>query len=144
MLKRIGQTAYPFDLQTLAQALQALVPKLSEVQAAQVSKAAASSLAWAANDDEAAEWARALVTLSDQAADRGMLVTAITYPAAAGSATEVLLNAIRVGHPDAPAKEEGTEAALAWLAKKFPDVLRPPLCPEPLQSSLKCPPSASE
>ena len=68
-----------------------------------------------------------------------MLLTAIAYPAAGGSATEFLLEAIRAGHPDAPAKEAGTEAALAWLATKFPDVLRPPVCPEPLEPGLKCP-----
>ena len=88
----------------------------------QASKVAASSLAWAANDDEAAEWARALVALSHRAADRdGMLVAAIAYPAAAGSATEVLLDAIRAGHPDAPTKEAGTETALDVAgANNFP------------------------
>ena len=145
MLKQIGQTTYPVALLALAQALQALAAKLSEAQAAQASKAAAASLAWAADDEEAAEWARALVTLSRPAANRdGMLVNAIAYPAAAGSATEVLLDAIRAGHSDAPAKEAGTEPALAWLAKTFPDVLRPPLCPPPLQPDLKCPPSAGQ
>jgi hypothetical protein len=66
-----------------------------------------------------------------------MLVNAIAYPAAAG-ATNVLLDAIRAGHPDVPA-EQG--AALKWLAEKFPDALRQPLCPQPLQSGsgLKCP-----
>jgi hypothetical protein len=60
------------------------------------------------------------------------LVTAITYSAAAGFATEVLLAAIQEGHVEAPAKEAGTETYLARLAKKCPDVLRPPNCPEPL------------
>ena len=145
LLKQIGQTTDPDALQALAQALQALAAKLSEAQAVQASNAAAASLAWAADDDEAAEWARALVALSHPASDRDrMLVAAIAYPTAAGSATEVLLDAIRAGHPDAPAKEAGTEAALEWLAKTFPDVLRPPLCPQPLQPDLKCPPSASQ
>jgi ABC-type transporter Mla subunit MlaD len=134
VLKQIGQTTHPRLLPALAEALQALAPKLTEAQAAQASKAAAASLAWAADDKEAAKWARALVTLSQRAADRdGMLVTAIAYPAAAGSATEVLLDAIRADHPDAPAKEAGTESALAWLVKIYPYVLRPPHCPEPLQ-----------
>ena len=140
VLKQIGQTTNPFALRALAQALRALGPKLTEAQVVRASKAAAVSLAWAGDDDEAAEWARALVALSQRAADRnGMLVTAIAYPAAAGSATEILLDGIRAGRPDAPAKEAGTEAALAWLAKKFHDVLRPPRCPEPLQPGLKCP-----
>jgi hypothetical protein len=30
-----------------------------------------------------------------------------------------LVDAIRAGHPDAPAKEAGSESALAWLAKTF-------------------------
>jgi hypothetical protein len=51
----------------------------------------------------------------------------------------VLLDAIRAAHPDAPAKDKGTEAALAWLAEKFPDVLRPPVCPQPLQPDLNSP-----
>jgi hypothetical protein len=109
------------------------------------SKAAVSSLGWAASEDEAAEWARVLVALPHPASDRDrMLVTAIAYPTAAGSATEVLLDAIRSRHPDAPAKEAGTEPALEWVAKNFPDVLNPPLCPPPLQADLKCPPSASQ
>ena len=145
VLKQIGQTTKPLALQALAQALQALAAKLSEAQASQASKAAAASLAWAAADEEAAEWARALVTLSRPAPGRDeMLVTAIAYPAAAGSATEVLLDAIRAAHPEAPAQSEGTEAALRWLAKSYPDVLRPPVCLPPLQSDLKCPPSASQ
>jgi hypothetical protein len=84
-------------------------------------------LVWAANDEEAAKWTRALVTLSHPAADRdGMLMNALAFPAAAGLGTEILLDAIRAGHPGAPAKEAGTEAALKWLAKTYPDVLRLP------------------
>ena len=121
VLKQIDRTANPNSLGALAQALQALAVKLAAPQAGQASKAAVSSLAWAADSREAAEWARALVALSHPVADHERtIVTAITYPAAAESGTEVLLDAIRAGYPDAPAKENGTEAALAWLAKKFP------------------------
>jgi hypothetical protein len=128
VLKRIGQVPNFYSveaqarvLQAQAQVLQALAAKLTDAQAAQASKAAAASLAWAADDEEAAEWARALVALSRPAANRdGMLATTIAYPAAAGSATEVLLDAIRAGHSDASAKEAGSEPALAWLAKTFP------------------------
>jgi ABC-type transporter Mla subunit MlaD len=147
VLKQIGQTTNPKALQALAQVLEALAERLTDAQAMQASKAAAASLAWAANDQEATEWARALVMLSRPAANRdGMLVNAIAYPAAAGSATEVLLEAMRVGHPDAPPKEEGTEASLEWLANTYPYVLRPPLCPEPLEQQpvLKCPPLTSQ
>jgi hypothetical protein len=141
VLKQAGRMSSPFALLMLAQALQAMSPQLSEAQGVQASKAVASSLAWAANDHEAVAWARALVALSHRAADQdGKLAAVIAYPTAAGPATEVLLDAIRAGHPDAPPKEEGTESALAWLAKTFPHVLRHPLCPPPLQSGLECPP----
>jgi hypothetical protein len=56
VLKRVVQTTDPYALRALVQALQALPAKLSEAQAVSASKAAASSLAWAANDEEAAEW----------------------------------------------------------------------------------------
>jgi hypothetical protein len=140
---QIGQTTDPKALHALAQVLKGLGPKLTETQAREASDRAQASLGWATNENEAANWAQALVSLPFRAADRdGEFVTAIAYPAAAGSATEVLFDAIRAGHPDAPKKEAGAEAALEWLAKKFPDVLRPPLCPMPLQpeSGLKCPP----
>jgi site-specific DNA-cytosine methylase len=147
LLKQIGQAANPEALRTLAQALQALAGKMTEAQAAQASEAAAASLAWAAADGESAEWARALVALAHPPSDRDrMLAVAIAYPTAAGSATQVLLDAIRAGHPDAPKKEAGTDAALAWVTKTYPEVLRPPVCPQPLQqqAGLKCPPSASQ
>jgi TIR domain len=143
VLTQIGQTTDPDVIRARARTFQALAEKLTEAEAA--SKTAAASLAWAADGEEAAEWARALVALSRPLANREvLLVNAIAYPAAGGPATEVLLDAIRGGHPDAPAKEKGTEAALEWVAKTFPEVLRPPRCPEPLQSDLKCPPSASQ
>ena len=144
MLKQIEQATGPGALKPLAQALQALAAKMTEAQAVQASTAAVSSLAWAANDDEAVEWARALVALTHRASNQdGKLAAAIAYPTAAGPATEVLLDAIRAGHSGAPVKEKGTDAALEWLTKKYPDVLRPPVCPQPLQPGLKCPPSAS-
>jgi hypothetical protein len=71
------------------------------------------------------------------------LVAAIVYPTAAGPATEVLLEAIRARHPDAPANQAGTAASLAWIAEKYPDLVRRPICPLPPQptslSGLNCP-----
>jgi hypothetical protein len=144
VLLQIGQTTDPFELPRLAHALRALATKLTDEKAREALSVVASSLAWAARSDEAVDWAQALIALSTSAADRGeRLVTAIAYPAAAGPATEVLLEEIRAHHPEAPAKEAGTEAALAWLAAKYP-VLRLPACPPPPQpyeiSRLKCPP----
>ncbi len=141
-----GKTDNPLALRSLAEGFQALVPKVSEAQGEQALKVAESSLAWAASENESVQWARALVALAHPATDRnGKLAAALAYPAAAGPATEVLLDAIRAEHPDAPAKEAGPEAALEWLAKTYPDVLRPPLCPPPLQlqPDLKCPASVS-
>jgi hypothetical protein len=151
VLKQIDQTNNTAALEALAQALQALAPRLSEAQAARASKAAAASLAWDARDPHfgggnATEWARALVALAPPSSNRDkMLVAAIAYPTAAGPATEVLLDAIRADHHDAPAKQAGTKAALEWLAKTFPDVLRPPHCPKPLPADpdLECPPEAA-
>jgi hypothetical protein len=71
------------------------------------------------------------------------LSAAIAYPTAAGSATEVLLEAIRARRSDMPNKDAGTQAALKWLAEKYPEVLRPPVCQPPPQpkeiSGLQCP-----
>ena len=63
-------TTDPDALRALAQALQALVAKLTEAQAQQAFNVAASSLAWAASEPEAAEWARALVALLPRATDK--------------------------------------------------------------------------
>ena len=110
----------------LAEALCALSPKLTEAQAKQVSSVVASSLARAANAEEAANWARALVTLSRRAGGHDeMLVAAVAYPVAAGPATDVLLDEIRKRHPTAPSKEAGTDTSLEWLASNTPWVLRP-------------------
>jgi hypothetical protein len=53
-------------LQALAQALTSLAPKLAEAKAQEVSDGVGASLAWAASEDEAADWGRALVALLDR------------------------------------------------------------------------------
>jgi hypothetical protein len=84
VLKQIGQTTDPCALWALAGALQALPGKLTEAQARQFSMAAAASLAWAAEDEEAVDSARALVTLSGSMANRvELLAKSIVYPTAA-------------------------------------------------------------
>jgi hypothetical protein len=104
-----------------------------------------SSLAWSATEEEAVDWARAIVALlpSEAEAPTKQLATAIRYPAAAGPATEVLLNSVRARHADAPAKEAGTSAGLSWIAEKYPNEVVRPICPPPPQptflSDLKCP-----
>jgi hypothetical protein len=145
----IGQTTKPDALRSLARALQVLATKATKLTDTQVRRTwpiAKSWLAWAGTEIDAAGWAWTLVALLDHVSEpvgTGELVTAIAYPSAAGPATEVLLDAIRARHPDAPTQETGTDAVLQWLAKKHPLVLRPPVCPSPPQpfeiSGLKCP-----
>jgi hypothetical protein len=147
LLEQIGKTTDRDALRALAQALQAMAPKLTEAQAQQAFTLAVSSLAWAATEEEAVDWARAAVALLPSTANQAnqsetrTLISAILYPPAAGPATEVLLDALRARHADAPAKEAGTEASLAWVAEKYPDEVRRPICPPPPQptSGLNCP-----
>ena len=125
--------------------------KLTDAQMQQALTVVASSLAWAATEVEGADWARTLVGLLPLAKDQdgtSELVAAFVYPSAARAATEVLLDALRARHSDVPTKEAGMAASLAWLAEKYPDVLRPPICPPPPQptslSNLKCPVAETE
>jgi ribosomal protein S7 len=107
ILKQIGQTTDANALGALLKALRLLAPKLAEAQALEVSDRARASLAWAASEEEAAEWARVLVALLDRAGDPDRtqkLVASVAYPAAAGGATVVLLNAIR---PPIPLRRQG-------------------------------------
>jgi hypothetical protein len=143
LLAQIGTTTDPNGLQALAlqalsQSLQVLAPKLSEAQAREASNKVNALLAWASTQDKAAWCARAFIALLDRAADpdrKQKLVKAVGYPTAAGQATDILIEAIH-----------GRRGAnLYWLAQRYPDVLRPPGCPQPPQSDpdLKCP-SAGE
>jgi hypothetical protein len=149
LLEQIGKTSNPYALQALAQALRVVAAKLTEAQAQQALTVAMSSLAWAATEDEAADWARAVVALLPTAADQAdqaetqKLVSAITYPPAAGPATEILLDALRARRSDAPAKVTGTAASMAWIVGMYPNEVRRPICPRPPQpvslSGLECP-----
>lgn len=150
-MQQISQTTRSDALRVLAQAFQSLAGKLTEAQAQQASSVAASSLAWAATEGEAADWARALVGLLPRAKPQDEtreLILAIVYPTSAGSASEVVLEAIRARHSDAPAKEAGVAASLAWIAETYPDLVRRPICPPPPQptslSGLKCPVAETE
>jgi hypothetical protein len=146
MLGKVGETTDSGALQALAQTIRVLAPKVSITLAKQAFIVAKSSLAWSATDKEAAEWARTLVASLPHARDGEggrELLEALVYPTAVGPATEVLLEAIRAIHSDAPT-EAGTAAIFAWLAEKYPVEARRPICPPPLQptllSGLKCPP----
>jgi hypothetical protein len=147
LLTQIGKTTDPDVRVVFVEAVRALAGKLSSSQASDTVYKAKSLLGWATSETEAAEWARALTALLDRASppDAALqLAGFIAYPMAGGEPTGVLFDAIRTERPDAPKKEFGTEAALEWLAKTYPDVLRPPICPQPPQPGLKCPPSASQ
>jgi hypothetical protein len=146
ILKKVADTINSNALGSLAEMVLALTPKLTDSQALQASRLASSSLAWAASENEAREWARSLVALSQRPGGQETtekLVAAIAYPSAAGPATEALLEAISARNPDAPAKEAGTYAGLKWLAIKYPWVLDTPACLQPPQfptiPDFKCP-----
>jgi hypothetical protein len=148
-LEQIGKTTNPDALEALAKGLQLVAPKLTEAQAQQPLTVAMSSLAWAATEGEAVDWARAVIALLSSAtdhADQGetrSLISAILYPTAAGPATEILLDALRARRSGAPPKEAGTAQSLAWIAEKYRNEARRALCPPPPQptslSDLKCP-----
>ena len=124
----------------LALALKSIATKLPAAQAEKALVAAASSLGWSATAEEATLWAAALAALTHSTSFSGnILATVIAYPTAAGEATEILLDAIRAGRPDVPAKDRGTESALEFLVKAHPQVLHP-VCPPPPQAGLQCPP----
>ena len=84
LLQQIVKTIDPDTLRA-AEALQAMAGKLTEAQTQQALAVAMSSLAWAANEDEAVDWARAVVALLSSAADHAdqggtrKLVSAIVY-----------------------------------------------------------------
>jgi hypothetical protein len=146
MLKLIGKHTDPRLREALAVALRVWAPNLTEMQVRQALPSAWSSIAWAATQDEASAWARAVVALLDQPADQDAtkeLAAAIAYPMAAGPATEVLLEAIRARRSDMPNKDAGTQAALKWLSEEYLEALRRPVCPPPPQpreiSRLQCP-----
>ena len=151
LLQQIGKTTDHYVLLALARALQTLPAKLTDAQAQQALGVAMSSLAWAATENEALGWARAIVALLPPAADQAdqgetrKLVSAMVCPTAAGPATEILLDALRARRSDAPAKEAGTAPSMAWIAEKYPNEVHRPICPPPPQpnslSGLKCPAS---
>ena len=125
-----------YTLVALAQVLQALPVKLTEAPASQALDVVLQQIGQTTNPDAHPD---ALMALA-QALQA--LAVKLTEAAAAGSATVVLLEEICARHPDAPLKEGGTKAALAWLATRYPWVLHPPACPPPqsvANSGRKCP-----
>ena len=133
------------ELHTLAQAVQALARKVDGAQA-QAALALRPGLAWAPTSEEAAGWAGVLVALLPREKPEiclAEIVEALKYPTSAGAATDVLLDALHGIDPNAPGKEAGLAANLAWLTTAYPaiDLDAPPLCPPPLlaQQDVTCP-----
>jgi hypothetical protein len=128
-----------------AQAIAALAPKLSDPILSKAARTSAAWLGWASNEGKSTEWAKALAALSTRTTEVDairQLAGAIAYPMAAGPATEILLDSIRARDPSMPANEVGSRRILEWLAKKYPELVRP-VCPDPPQiykySALRCP-----
>ncbi|TAX01971.1 toll/interleukin-1 receptor domain-containing protein (plasmid) [Rhizobium leguminosarum] len=121
--------------------LERLASRLTDVESHRAMAMAIQSLAWASSDTDADSWARAITALSKQADQGKVLVLALAYPATAGSATQVLLEAIapQLAEP----KELGTSEVLSQLEKRHAQALYPPVCPRPPQpfpvSGLRCP-----
>ena len=137
-----------WELQQLAGAVKALAGKLDAVQAQAALKIARRGLAWAQTSDEAAGWAAAHVTLLPREKPEiyvEKIVEALKYPTSAGAATDVLLDGLHRNDPNAPGKEAGLAANLAWLRTAYPaiDLEAPPACPEPLSDlqDVSCPKS---
>jgi hypothetical protein len=133
-------------LAMLAGAVQALAPRLSVDHARAVSETVRVYLGWAPRAHEARDWAGALVALLPREPPEGyveQIVEALKYPTSAGPATDVLLDALGGIDPNAPGKEAGLDANLAWLTTAYPaiDLDKPPDCPKPLsdQQDVTCP-----
>jgi hypothetical protein len=136
LLTQIGQTTNPSALGALAQAVQALAPKLSEAELAAARPAVRTALAWATTEDEASAWAAAYTQLFAREENPSFVagvVETLKYPTAAGMATTTMLEALHHRMPDIPDDEQGLQTALAMLRKAFPsvDLQSPPVCPSP-------------
>jgi hypothetical protein len=128
----------------LAQAAQAVAGKLTDAQASQMLATShlQSAFGWSATSEESAAWAEVIATLLRRSGERnyvGVIAELLKYPIAAGPATNVLLEALRVSA--APGAEAGLPANLRWLTDTHPaiDLRRAPACPTPLSAGLACP-----
>jgi uncharacterized protein (DUF2267 family) len=138
------------EAQALAQAAQALIEKLTNVQAGHVIATGMlqSALGWSATSDEAADWARAIAVLLVRTGEPeyvGAIVELLKYPMAAGRATDVLLHTVHDAIPTAPGVAAGLPANLRWIARTYPQInlTSAPGCPTPLQKGLVCPAEAA-
>jgi hypothetical protein len=104
LLAAIKGTTNPDALRALAHALQTLAPKLSDLQKQLAAEWARRVLGWAPGAEPAKVWARVLAMLLPRdPADRYVsgIVEALKYPTTAGSATDVLHDALHDRLPEA-------------------------------------------
>jgi hypothetical protein len=132
----IGAADDSAGLRDLGAAVNDLAPKLTADQAKSVLPRARSAVAWAGRDDEAETWAGALAALLAHLPGPERvpeLAQALKYPMAGGSATGVLLDALRTADPAAPGGDAGLDANLDWLRQAYPalNLDAAPACPEP-------------
>jgi hypothetical protein len=131
LLLMLMETHDPHQTLELAQEL---IGQVSSQELSPVLAAVQSSLGTSTSEDDAAEWARALQALlrTQNASMRvAAIIEAIKIPVAAGAPTDVLLEALRDADANAPGKQAGIGANLAWLRTTYPEVDQnmPPRCP---------------
>jgi hypothetical protein len=106
-----GETDRVCPFRDLAQAAQALTGKLTDAQARQVPGTSnlQSAFGWSATSEESTAWAEVIVTLLQRSGETNYvsaIVELLKYPIAAGLATNVLLEALRMAIPSARAQFE--------------------------------------
>jgi hypothetical protein len=126
----------PPALSSLAHAVQALAARAGSEERGALLDLIRATLACMGSADTSRVLAVAVASLMGQTPDRDFataIVDVLKYPTAAGEATDVLLDALHTRFSDAPGKEAGYEANLAWIQQTFPaiDVTSPPLRPPP-------------
>jgi ribosomal protein S7 len=123
VLNAIQQTTDSDQLQALGQAVQALGTAVEQREPAIL--LARRVLATTDAPKVAAAFAGALAALLSAKPPRryvAEITELLKWPTAAGPATDVLLEALHERVSDAPGKEAGLDATVAWVAATYPDI----------------------
>jgi hypothetical protein len=122
----------------LAQTVRTLVGRLTDEQARQLLGRdwLQRAFGWSQTSNESAAWAEAITALLPRARESDyvrLILELLKYPIAAGPATNVLLEALRVTNPTAPGAAAGLAASMRWIAESYPgiDFTSGPACPPP-------------
>ena len=113
------------QLWALALAVQALAPELDPKHTEAAIEAVRTVLANADMLDVATAFARALaLTLPANPTKPyvAVIVDLLKWPTTAGPATDALLEVPHERVPEAPGKEAGLEATVAWVPATYPDI----------------------